>query len=743
MSEHQNNSPTGANDYFVLWLFVPIELTVLLVACWASLVAPVQFLAERTVQVLVILAVSYGMMIAAAHRADQETRDLFLGSSAVIAVILVLLLNKPLPAFALATGLILLLALHRLWIRGRLDGWFQRLTIPVVVMWTAVNLMLLFVRMIDIPAFAEMIQHPLILKAEQLRWTGYELVLAGLILKSAWDSKSELKPSFTPLPAVRPYRALAGEGFISFILEPLALTALAFIRRVLWAANALLYLAIAVSGWLRGTAKRAWHLFVDHFVDFELVKALARPFGTFLVFVAFAHYLHWSSPAITSYIVSNTSVFDVFPSHALDLGKAVGLFLLSFLLIDGVVAVWCEGCSIPRIHETSAQYAVLILLSFFISSTIMWLGALLMGLSCFGRIGAFTAAFLVALAAAILFYLLRRATWLSTPPSPPEAPDQADPPRTPPGQSASERSSKEDSDGQDSNQPGANAGAAEPTITDSSHREQSGVVERPAWLEPRQKRSWRIKLPTLRWPRLGRKRGSPCYRHPYWPRPNRSRYKFGARRQLDHPMGYPGHRTAQEKSSWRSVALVLGLVLVAAYWYSYERKLRDRDWMSRLTQNPVVPWVGMAGLEVGANQAEAIGALGEPSWSNPIRLSDGEVLWHAFGYQKDGMSLNLYVSPDEKQIIGFRLSDDQFDRTGRLPRLEGQVGIGDTLDRVLSTLGEPHFTETHNTCPPDDEGHRRATTYLFGGVSLWLCDYNAKVYLIDVPPRLQSRESAA
>lgn len=154
-------------------------------------------------------------------------------------------------------------------------------------------------------------------------------------------------------------------------------------------------------------------------------------------------------------------------------------------------------------------------------------------------------------------------------------------------------------------------------------------------------------------------------------------------------------------------------------------------WITQLSNNPILPGIGLAGIQVGYSERTVLAALGTPPETLPVKTDKGELLFYALQYRYEGLFLGVYTSRDARKVQSIRLYDDNFNRQAHIPRTDSGATIGISAIHLQQILGEPAKTDKHLTCPRT-LGNVGATTVHYAGISFWVCDANKLVYLVDI-----------
>jgi N-acetylmuramoyl-L-alanine amidase len=157
------------------------------------------------------------------------------------------------------------------------------------------------------------------------------------------------------------------------------------------------------------------------------------------------------------------------------------------------------------------------------------------------------------------------------------------------------------------------------------------------------------------------------------------------------------------------------------------------QWLNQLSSNPIIPGVGLAGIELGYTESRVIDVLGKPlAEAFPVKDVNGNLLYYAVRYEYNGVFLGVYTTSDTRIAWSIRLSDSNFNKDGYIPLLQG-ITIGSTETQLLQSLDQPLSKEEHFTCPENLGNNRRTTTFKYSGISFWVCEDNKLVYLMDIP----------
>lgn len=159
----------------------------------------------------------------------------------------------------------------------------------------------------------------------------------------------------------------------------------------------------------------------------------------------------------------------------------------------------------------------------------------------------------------------------------------------------------------------------------------------------------------------------------------------------------------------------------------------EPQWINQLSSNPIVPGVGLAGIELGYTEEKVIDMLGNPAEDAfPVKDVNGKLLFYAVRYDYNGLFLGVYTTPDTRTVWSIRLNDSGFNKDGFIPFLQG-ITIGSSEADLLRSFGQPLSKDEHSTCPENLGSNRSTTTFKFNGISFWVCEANKLVYLIDIP----------
>jgi hypothetical protein len=163
-------------------------------------------------------------------------------------------------------------------------------------------------------------------------------------------------------------------------------------------------------------------------------------------------------------------------------------------------------------------------------------------------------------------------------------------------------------------------------------------------------------------------------------------------------------------------------------------------WVSALRHSPIVPGKGLAGLSIGDDESLIHERFKVPvlnthhvvGLGKELFLDDrkGFVSHYATTFKDDGLFLGIYSNRDTRKIERFRVSDNKFNPSGSTPSYQG-VTIGTTREHLLAALGKPIREYTHLTCPSQNNAGD-TISYVYDGVSFWVCVQNDLVYLISI-----------
>lgn len=154
-------------------------------------------------------------------------------------------------------------------------------------------------------------------------------------------------------------------------------------------------------------------------------------------------------------------------------------------------------------------------------------------------------------------------------------------------------------------------------------------------------------------------------------------------------------------------------------------------WVQRLQGNPIVPGVGLAGVQLGSRESAVVAALGKPSDTFPVSTGQGPPLYYATVYEFEGLFLGFYSDPTTRRVFSIRLDDSAFNERSLIPLVRPGVGIGVSKTDLVTAMGKPASTMEHFTCP-STVGDVKTVTYSYTGIQFWVCT-NSRVYLIDIP----------
>jgi len=171
------------------------------------------------------------------------------------------------------------------------------------------------------------------------------------------------------------------------------------------------------------------------------------------------------------------------------------------------------------------------------------------------------------------------------------------------------------------------------------------------------------------------------------------------------------------------------------------KNLHLPHWLEKLTTNPLLPGIGMAGIKIGDSEESVVARLGRPNRIDKTfgRLRDektqsipkstkGQLLHYSLMYENDGIFLGVYTTPDRHLVKSFRVSDRSFNQKGYIPGTTQGATIGITEEKLRQVMGSPLRSFQHSTCPSGN-----TTSWFYNGISFMVCEKDKSVYLIDIP----------
>jgi len=172
-------------------------------------------------------------------------------------------------------------------------------------------------------------------------------------------------------------------------------------------------------------------------------------------------------------------------------------------------------------------------------------------------------------------------------------------------------------------------------------------------------------------------------------------------------------------------------------------------WVEKLTHEPILPGVGVAGLRLGDSESLVLSKIGEPTTSvrqvigngREIFLDDtlGKVGSYVMNYDFEGLSLVIVTDADQKTVIKLRLMcfdipSGNASKCRMLPSYKGD-GIGTLYIASADLLGPTTNVESYSGCRnPIIPNTNDATMYLHAGIGFGVCRNTGVIEMVDIVP---------
>lgn len=155
-------------------------------------------------------------------------------------------------------------------------------------------------------------------------------------------------------------------------------------------------------------------------------------------------------------------------------------------------------------------------------------------------------------------------------------------------------------------------------------------------------------------------------------------------------------------------------------------------WAQQVGKNPIIPGVGLAGIELGFTEDQVVELLGEATEPTiTIVGAQNEPLFYAFKYQYKDSGMTVNVTVDTRIVEYITIWDNDQIPEKFIPSING-ITIGDLEENLKGMFGDPITIYNFPICPLDS---KESISYDYSGIGFEVCKSNSLIFQIDIFPK--------
>lgn len=172
------------------------------------------------------------------------------------------------------------------------------------------------------------------------------------------------------------------------------------------------------------------------------------------------------------------------------------------------------------------------------------------------------------------------------------------------------------------------------------------------------------------------------------------------------------------------------------------QQVNEPQWLALLHHYPMVPGIGLAGVELGNMEGEIVKTLGKPDSVSEAHEDierhiivfepdeNTEIAQYSLVYKTQEIYLIVATNRDSRKARRIRIINTNIREKGIFPSYKG-VSIGSTPLQIKRSLGSP-INEIDDYADCYYFSNSESTIYEYNGISFTVCKADNRVHMIDI-----------